>query len=208
LGAVFSVVFAGFSAESLAGRISDSSPKMVVTCSAVKRGPKHIHLKKIVDEALQILDNEEQVGSWWGAAGWACCVAFSLFLSCLGAKGRGYAWQLARTRLLFTRLLCGVAPQSLCWQVHVPRVLVYDHVASGVPRDAIAPSLVEGRDVWWQDVLSDQPTECEVAWVGAEDPLFKVWVGGWVGGGVVWCGGGGWGHGGTSAKEGTMAGTS
>lgn len=61
LGAVFSVVFAGFSAESLAGRISDSSPKMVVTCSAVKRGPKHIHLKKIVDEALQILGSEEQV---------------------------------------------------------------------------------------------------------------------------------------------------
>jgi acetyl-CoA synthetase len=29
IGAVFSVVFAGFSAESLAGRISDSSPKMV-----------------------------------------------------------------------------------------------------------------------------------------------------------------------------------
>lgn len=50
IGAVFSVVFAGFSAESLAGRISDSSPKMVVTCSAVKRGPKHIELKKIVDE--------------------------------------------------------------------------------------------------------------------------------------------------------------
>jgi hypothetical protein len=50
LGAVFSVVFAGFSAESLAGRIADSSPKMVVTCSAVKRGPKHIELKKIVDE--------------------------------------------------------------------------------------------------------------------------------------------------------------
>ena len=50
IGAVFSVVFAGFSAESLAGRISDSSPKLVVTCSGVKRGPKSIELKKIVDE--------------------------------------------------------------------------------------------------------------------------------------------------------------
>jgi acetyl-CoA synthetase len=50
LGAVFSVVFAGFSAEALAGRIADSSPKMVITCSAVKRASKHIELKKIVDE--------------------------------------------------------------------------------------------------------------------------------------------------------------
>ena len=38
LGAVFSVVFAGFSAESLAGRISDSNPKMVVTCSGECEG--------------------------------------------------------------------------------------------------------------------------------------------------------------------------
>lgn len=50
IGAVFSVVFAGFSAESLAGRIVDSEPKAVITCSAVKRGPKVIELKKIVDE--------------------------------------------------------------------------------------------------------------------------------------------------------------
>ena len=109
----------------------------------------------------------------------------------------------------------------------MPRVLVFDHTASGVSRDAIAASQVrsrgggggtraclllpacstacspgcrpsaahrstdpcmlaqalrqplcseqvEGRDVWWQDVIPDQPTECEVTWVGAEDPLFKV----------------------------------
>ncbi|GAB4821780.1 hypothetical protein N2152v2_008826 [Parachlorella kessleri] len=61
IGAVFSVVFAGFSAESLAGRIVDSNPKAVITCSAVKRGPKAIELKTIVDEALQICDNEEEV---------------------------------------------------------------------------------------------------------------------------------------------------
>lgn len=66
-------------------------------------------------------------------------------------------------------------------QVHVPRVLVYDHKASGVAREAIHASLVEGRDVWWQDVIGDQPTECEVEWVGAEDPLFKVGWDGWVG---------------------------
>ena len=45
IGAVHSVVFAGFSAESLAGRILDSKPKVVLTASAVRRGAKHIDLK-------------------------------------------------------------------------------------------------------------------------------------------------------------------
>ena len=45
IGAVHSVVFAGFSAESLAGRICDSKPSVVLCCSSVKRGPKAISLK-------------------------------------------------------------------------------------------------------------------------------------------------------------------
>lgn len=45
IGAVHSVVFAGFSAESLAGRMADSKPNVVLCCSAVKRGPKAISLK-------------------------------------------------------------------------------------------------------------------------------------------------------------------
>ena len=45
IGAVHSVVFGGFSAESLAGRILDSKPSVVLTASAVKRGAKPIDLK-------------------------------------------------------------------------------------------------------------------------------------------------------------------
>ncbi|PKI79249.1 hypothetical protein CRG98_000369 [Punica granatum] len=52
IGAVHSVVFAGFSAESLTQRIVDCKPKVVITCNAVKRGPKVINLKDIVDAAL------------------------------------------------------------------------------------------------------------------------------------------------------------
>lgn len=48
----FQVVFAGFSAESVAQRIVDCKPKVVITCNAVKRGSKVIHLKDIVDAAL------------------------------------------------------------------------------------------------------------------------------------------------------------
>ncbi|KAG5534613.1 hypothetical protein RHGRI_022664 [Rhododendron griersonianum] len=52
IGAVHSVVFAGFSAESLAQRIVDCKPKVVLTCNAVMRGSKIIYLRDIVDKAL------------------------------------------------------------------------------------------------------------------------------------------------------------
>ncbi|KAL5700486.1 acetate--CoA ligase [Ranunculus cassubicifolius] len=52
IGAVHSVVFAGFSSESLSQRIVDCKPKAVITCNAVRRGPKVINLKEIVDAAL------------------------------------------------------------------------------------------------------------------------------------------------------------
>ena len=53
------VVFAGFSAESLAGRILDCRPKLLLTCSVFKRGIKLIHLKEIVDDAVKLcLDRE------------------------------------------------------------------------------------------------------------------------------------------------------
>ena len=32
----------------------------------------------------------------------------------------------------------------------------------------------EGRDIWWQDVMDALPSECEVEWMDAEAPLFKV----------------------------------
>ncbi|XP_043704995.1 acetyl-coenzyme A synthetase, chloroplastic/glyoxysomal [Telopea speciosissima] len=52
IAAVHSVVFAGYSADSLAQRIMDCKPKAVITCNAVRRGSKVIHLKDIVDAAL------------------------------------------------------------------------------------------------------------------------------------------------------------
>ncbi|KAL4541520.1 hypothetical protein Ndes2437B_g05877 [Nannochloris sp. 'desiccata'] len=122
LGAIHSVVFAGFSAESLAGRICDSEPKMVLTCSGVKRGNKVIELKKIIDEALEICDNQEQI--------------------------------------------------------HIPRVVVYDH-AEAISRDAESMChFHQERDVWWQDVIADQSTECPVEWMEAEEPLFKLYTSG------------------------------
>ncbi|OYU79045.1 MAG: acetyl-coenzyme A synthetase, partial [Flavobacterium sp. BFFFF1] len=53
IGAIHSVVFAGFSATALATRINDSECKMVITSDGGYRGNKTIDLKSIVDEALQ-----------------------------------------------------------------------------------------------------------------------------------------------------------
>jgi acetyl-CoA synthetase len=52
IGAVHSVVFAGFSAGSLVDRITDSGCTVVLTADGSMRGGKRIELKKIVDEAL------------------------------------------------------------------------------------------------------------------------------------------------------------
>jgi acetyl-CoA synthetase len=53
IGAVHSVVFAGFSSRSLIDRITDAGCKIVVTADAGLRGDKTINLKGIVDEALE-----------------------------------------------------------------------------------------------------------------------------------------------------------
>lgn len=58
-------MFAGFSAESLAQRIIDCKPKIVITCNAVGRGPKVIFLKDIVDTALtESAKNNVSVGQF------------------------------------------------------------------------------------------------------------------------------------------------
>lgn len=53
IGVVHSVVFAGFSSQSLADRINDCQAKAVITADSFIRGNKTIHLKQIVDEALE-----------------------------------------------------------------------------------------------------------------------------------------------------------
>lgn len=53
VGAVHSVVFAGFSSDSLRDRILDAQSKVVITTDEGKRGGKLIGTKKIVDEALK-----------------------------------------------------------------------------------------------------------------------------------------------------------
>jgi len=54
IGAIHSVVFAGFSPEALGGRIVDCQSNFVITADEGVRGGKPIHLKENVDQALDI----------------------------------------------------------------------------------------------------------------------------------------------------------
>ncbi|KAJ9540400.1 hypothetical protein OSB04_026906 [Centaurea solstitialis] len=118
IGAVHSVVFAGFSSESLVQRIMDCKPKIVITCNAVRRGTKVINLKDIVDAAL--LESSKEGTS------------IGLCLT--------YANELAMKK------------EATKWQ--------------------------KERDVWWQDVVPECSTKCDVEWVDAEDPLFLLYTSG------------------------------
>ncbi len=61
IGAIHSVVFAGFSATALSTRINDSDCRMVITSDGSYRGSKTIDLKGIVDEGLEDCPNVKTV---------------------------------------------------------------------------------------------------------------------------------------------------
>ncbi|MGB0983757.1 MAG: acetate--CoA ligase [Saprospiraceae bacterium] len=54
IGAIHSVVFAGFSAQALADRVNDATCKMVICSDYNNRGAKNIPVKKVVDDAMAL----------------------------------------------------------------------------------------------------------------------------------------------------------
>ena len=81
IGAVHSVVFGGFSPESVAGRSADCGSKLVITADEGLRGGKHVPLKANVDEALEHAGTE--------------CVERVIMVSHTGSK---VGWNLQRDR--------------------------------------------------------------------------------------------------------------
>lgn len=56
IGAIHSVIFGGFSAQSIADRLQDAKAEYIVTCDGAFRGPKDIPLKSVIDDALRTND--------------------------------------------------------------------------------------------------------------------------------------------------------
>ena len=110
IGAIHSVVFGGFSPDSLAGRIQDCDSSVIITSDEGVRGNRPIPLKANTDGALESCPTIEK------------CVVVE-------RTGGDINW-------------------------------------------------VEGRDVWYEDLVRDQPATCEPEEMDAEDPLFILYTSG------------------------------
>ena len=60
IGAIHSVVFGGFAANSLASRIDDAKPKLIISADAGSRVGKVVPYKPLLDEAIQLSNNKPQ----------------------------------------------------------------------------------------------------------------------------------------------------
>ncbi|WP_240635626.1 acetate--CoA ligase [Hymenobacter rigui] len=61
IGAIHSVIFAGFSATAIADRVNDAQASVVLTSDGLNRGPKQIPVKRVVDEALETCPSVRRV---------------------------------------------------------------------------------------------------------------------------------------------------
>lgn len=110
IGAIHSVVFAGFSAQSLSDRIIDAEAKLVITSDGAFRGDKILPIKEIVDESLQ---------------------------SC----------------------------------TTVDNVIMVKRTGNDV-------NFVEGRDLWWHDLMEAASVENKATETDSEDTLFILYTSG------------------------------
>ena len=124
IGAIHSVIFGGFSAQSIADRVNDAECKIVLTTDGAVRGNKEIPMKETVDDAI------------------ANCPS-------------------------------------------VKKVIVKRRTNTPV-------SMLDGRDLWWDEAEHEASADCPAEAMNSEDPLFILYTSGSTGkpkGVVHTCGG-------------------
>lgn len=113
IGAIHSVVFAGFSPDALGSRIVDCQSKLVITADQAMRGARMTALKDNTDQAIAHLGKDNPV----------------------------------------------------------QHVIVVKHVGQNIDEH-------RGRDLWYHELLAQQPAHCPPTAMNAEDPLFILYTSG------------------------------
>ncbi|XP_049611270.1 acetyl-coenzyme A synthetase, cytoplasmic isoform X1 [Syngnathus scovelli] len=149
IGAVHSIVFAGFSAESLCDRIVDSQCSLLITADGFYRGDKLINLKLLADEALQKCTDK----------------GFSLE-RCIVLKHLSKEAQEISLKSPPAKRPC----PDLQQETETGRV----RKTRPVPQVPWNPQV----DKCWHALMADSSDECEPEWCASEDPLFILYTSG------------------------------
>ncbi|MES2947570.1 MAG: propionate--CoA ligase [Pseudomonadota bacterium] len=96
IGAIHSVVFGGFAAGSLASRIEDASPKVVVSADAGSRGGKVVAYKPLLDEAIALSSHKPN----------AVLLTDRKLAAMHLVAGRDHLWRALRQKHLNTQVPC------------------------------------------------------------------------------------------------------
>ena len=96
IGAIHSVVFGGFASGSLASRIEDASPKLIISADAGSRGGKAVAYKPLLDEAISLSSHKPDA-----------VILVNRGLSAMNlVAGRDHLWGALREKHLNTEVAC------------------------------------------------------------------------------------------------------
>jgi acetyl-CoA synthetase len=123
IGGIHSVIFGGFSAQSIADRLEDAKAEYIITCDGAYRGAKDIPLKSVIDDALIGNKTIKRV---------IVCTRTRTAVSML--KGRDVWWE-DEIKKVETQALPLVAPVAM--DAEDPLFILYTSGSTGKPKGVV-----------------------------------------------------------------------